>query len=915
MDTNGDKPRDPIVRTKLNRPALSSMLLCRTRLLEQLGAGTESPLTLVSAPAGYGKSTLASLWAEGLEHPYVWVSLDQADSDPGVFLDYVVEAVRTVVPGALEETHSLLRGSSLPPLPVMTRTLINELDALDDAIVLILDDYHRLASSSKVHGLVAELLEHPPRDMRLVLVTRSDPPLPLSALRARGRLKEIRLQDLRFTDAEAIEFLAAAVDIAVSEDALANLQHEVEGWAVGLRLVSLALPYVADPESFLRDLRGGLPHTQEYLFREVLDWQPAKVRYSMLRTSILDRFCPELLDAVCAADDAHAPTILPGGEFVDLLQRGNLFVIALDSQGTWFRHHHLFQEVLQRTLREEVDPEEVARLHARAGGWFESQGLIEEAVRHTLAAGSPSGAAEIVERHAPTELNEDRWYVLERWWHMLPSAIRQERPELLFTEAWIAFSRLQLERIPPILERIEALFEGEGMDDVTSGNLSFLRGNQAYWEGQPEQSVPLLEEALRLLDGRRPHVESNAEILLGLSRSMSGQGEAAIRALEHRIQGFEKQEGQYFAHLIGALVFIHVLSGDLARARTEALRMHHVARRSELSTTSGWGAYFRGCIHLQLGELDQAVVQFGEAARLRYAIDSEAAFDALAGLALAEELRGRTDAADAAMERLGELAEELNHPLYLRVVESCRARVAVLRCQAPALQRVPAVTSAPTPAELFMWVEVPALTRVRVLIAAGTAECLAEAIDLLGTIHEVAASSRFTCQLIELTVLRVLALARQGHREEATKALVEAVNLAAPGGWVRPFLEAGPTMAAMLHELGGRLGHGAFRARLLEALGDRGATMPASSDPAGATGRGRADVRPLIETLTHRELDVLELLAKRLQNKEIAAQLYISTHTVNDHLKHIYQKFGVSGRRPAVRRAIELGLVDPRRSS
>ncbi len=317
--------------------------------------------------------------------------MDESDSDPGVFLEYVVEAVRTAAPGALEATHGLLHGSSLPPLSVLTRSLTNELDVLDDLVVLILDDYYRLGSSSKVHDLVAGLLEHPPRTLRLVLVTRSDPPLPLSALRAKGRMTEVRLQDLRFTDPEAVELLTVAADVTISGDALTNLQHEVEGWAVGLRLVSLALAHVANPDSFLRNLRGGLPHTQEYLFQEVLDWQPAKVRHNMLRTSILDRFCPDLVDAVCASDDAHGPSVLTGPDFLDRLQRGNLFMIALDSQGVWFRYHHLFQEILQRELRQEVDAEEIAALHARAGQWFESQGLIEEAVRHTLAAGNPTG--------------------------------------------------------------------------------------------------------------------------------------------------------------------------------------------------------------------------------------------------------------------------------------------------------------------------------------------------------------------------------------------------------------------------------------------------------------------------------------------------------------------------------------------
>lgn len=910
MDADGGSSRDPIVRTKLRPPSLSSGLLRRKRLHEQLDSGLGTALTLVSAPAGYGKSTLVAHWVEGLGSPSAWVSLDEADSDLGVFLDYLVAALETIAPGTCEQTGTLLRGSSLPPLSLLTRTLANELDALEDC-VLVLDDYHRIAGDSAVQDLLSQLLEHPPRSLRLVLVTRRDPPLAISRLRADGRMTELRLQDLRFEDAEAAELLALAAHVSVGGEALGNLQREVEGWAVGLRLVSLALTHVAEPDLFLRNLRGGLPHTQEYLFREVLDWQPVKVRRCLLRTSILERFCPALVDALCASDDAGAPTTFSGRDFVDLLRQGNLFTLALDSHGEWWRYHHLFQEVLLSELAA-LGADEVADLHVRASRWFESQGWIEESVRHALAAGETTLAAEIVERHGQAELNADRWYVLERWLNLLPLDVRRERPALQLTAAWMAFTRLQLERIPPILERVEHLFEGREMDSGSRGELAFFRGNQAYWEGRPGESRELLGEALRLLDGRRPHVESNAEILLGLSRAMLGEGDGAIAALKKRIHAHTAPKGQYFAHLVAALVFIHYLSGDLGRARTQARRLHQVATESGLSTTAGWGGYFRGCIALQSADLDRAVDHLREVARLRYALDSEAAIDALAGLALAHQLARRTDAADEALGSLEELAGELNHPPYLRVVESCRARLTLLRGTAgPPPQAIPAEASPTTPAELFMWLEIPTITRARILVAAGTPECLDEAGSILGSLREVAESSRFKCQAIELAVLEALSLEKGGRVDPASQALKRAVSLAAPGGWIRPFLEAGPLMRDMLQRLGRRSGQASFRQSILDAFDAWSATSVETAHREVPEQLERAPVLPPGQDLTHRELDVLELLAKRLQNKEIAAQLFISAHTVNDHLKHIYQKLGVRGRREAVRRATGLGLLDP----
>ncbi len=267
--------------------------------------GLATPVTLVAAPAGYGKSMLVSHWADSLERPCAWVSVDEGDSDLGVFLRYVVAAVQKTVPESCEETDGLLHASHLPPVPVLVHTLANELDALDAPFVLVLDDYHRISMDSGVHGFLDALLQHPPEPLRLVLTTRRDPPLSLMALRAASRLTEVRLRDLQFDGAETAELLASTGKVAVGEDALGNLQQQVEGWAVGLRLVALALRHVDSPDAFLSELRGGLPHTQEYLLREVLAAQPEEVRAAMLRASILDRFCPEILDRRVRSGSVH----------------------------------------------------------------------------------------------------------------------------------------------------------------------------------------------------------------------------------------------------------------------------------------------------------------------------------------------------------------------------------------------------------------------------------------------------------------------------------------------------------------------------------------------------------------------------------------------------------------------------------
>ena len=378
----------PLIRTKLYRPSVPLDVVGRDRLFQLMGRAFEVPLTLVSAPAGYGKSVLVAQWAEHCEHPVAWLSLDEDESDLRLFLQYLVAAVHTVAEGACRATEELLQATELPPPSVLAGHLLNDFEALGQPLAIVLDDYHRIQISSPVHDLIGRLLEHPPSSVCLVLVTRRDPPLPFMSLLAGNQVAEVRLEDLRFTGGETAEFLSATAEaeLAISDEALANLQQQVEGWAAGLRLVILALRHAVDPESLLGGLRGGLPQTRAYLFREALSGLSPEDRDWLLRSSILDRFCAPLLEAVCCPDGASAHPELTGRKFLDLIQRNNLFTVALDTEGEWFRYHHLFQDLLQRQLRETSSSEDIASLHLRAAEWFESEGLIDEALKHTLAA-------------------------------------------------------------------------------------------------------------------------------------------------------------------------------------------------------------------------------------------------------------------------------------------------------------------------------------------------------------------------------------------------------------------------------------------------------------------------------------------------------------------------------------------------
>ncbi len=360
----------PIIRTKLHRPPVTDGMVYRERLHARMDFGLQVPLTVVSAPAGYGKSTMISHWAETLDRPSTWLSLDTTENDVHDFLEYVLAAVQTSFPDACTQTEGIIRSPNPVTVSMLGACLLNDLDAIDDEFVLILDDYHRIDRASGVHELMSFVLDHPPPALSIVVATRRDPPLPMSSLRGKNLVNEIRLEDLRFTKSETVELLARDVEQPMGIGGIDNLDRQIEGWAAGLQLVCLALRHAKDPVAFLESLHGGLPHTQKYLVHEVLAGQPDPVRECLLNTSILDRFSPQLFEAVCSPDSVSENMCFGGREFVDMLQRNNLFTIPLDVQGEWFRFHHLFQEILKRQLEQEREPSEIAEpcIFARAPG-------------------------------------------------------------------------------------------------------------------------------------------------------------------------------------------------------------------------------------------------------------------------------------------------------------------------------------------------------------------------------------------------------------------------------------------------------------------------------------------------------------------------------------------------------------------
>ena len=902
--------QNPILRSKFHQPPVPPDHVHRSELVNRLNNNIPQGLVLVSAPAGYGKSTLVSCWLEASEKPGTWLSLDEDDNELRQFLLVFVTAIQKIFPDAARETLALLNAPTLPSPQVLDTILTNELDLIEQDFIIVLDDIH-LVQSQAVLEFLNTLLCHPPLSMQLVLIGRRDPGIGIPALRGKGLLTEIRMSDLRFSVAEVKELLSQSMVQKIDESIAVALADKAEGWVTGLRLAILAMCGQDDSGQKLLDLRGTTRYVMDYLLSELLENQSPAIQLCLLKSSVLNRFCSPLFDALREHDTAPGQDGIEGGMFLSWLIKNNLFIIPLDSDNQWFRYHHLFKEMLQRKLKQSMGDEEIEQLHIQASVWFESNGLITDSIKHALLAGDVERAANIVEEHRYIELETERWNVVVQWLNMLPNEIRQVRPKLLLTEIWICNLQHQLARAMTLLEQVEVLLRGQPTEPMERGEFAFLRGYVAYFEGQTELSRKTLEEAVSLLIGKQTPFLGEAELMLGLVRCMLGEEVQAIQALQTRIKEIDPAENYLRSRLIAGLAFIYMLCGDLVQARLEAQRLLQVAKKHDMQLAEAWSYYFIACTQLHTGDLEGAAVTFAQTVALRYMLEPMAAVDALAGLSLTQQLMQFDDDAAKTCHQLQEFALELNETEFLSMAHSHQARIALLRSDlTKAAAWAQSAKEVPAPSTIFMWLEVPSITRARVLIATETRKNLEDAIELLRTINQINEECRFTCQMIEVSVLKSLALEKLGREDDALKCLTEAVNLAGPGRWVRPFIECGQLMADFLKRLDRNEVNPDQIEQLLSAFEGAG-QIDLQSSPDYSTKRIQTSSRSqcLPEPLTNRELDILELLSQRMQNKEIAEKLYISPVTVKSHLRNIYQKLSVEKRRQAVERAMDLGLL------
>ena len=873
-----------LLLTKLYIPITRPKRILRKDLVERLNQGLSEnrKLTLISAPAGFGKTTLVSEWIAGGERPVAWLSLDEGDNDPYRFLTYLISAVQTIAKDIGTSVLSLIHAPQPPPIESLLTELLNEITAIQDDFILVLDDYH-LIDARPVDEALTFVLGHLPPRMHLVITTREDPHLPIAQYRARGQLTELRAADLRFTSSEAADFLNLVMGLNLSEENITALKDRTEGWIAGLQMAAISMQGHQDTAGFIQSFTGSHRFVLDYLLEEVLQRQSAEVQAFLLNTSILDRMCGSLCDAVLLD-----PSI-PGQATLETIERANLFVISLDNERRWYRYHHLFGDLLRKQLGQNLPPEAIAKLHIRASAWHESNNLAFEAFHHAAAANDIERAERLMNAGMiPLHSRAVVTTVLD-WLDFLPRAVLDARPWLWVGSALLALNAGQTIGVEEKVQEAEKALQNADIDAQTRdliGQIAAIRATVALAQYQPEAMISQSRRALEHLHPENLPFRSRALRILGFAYQLKGE-RAAARQFYNEAITISQTAGNISLTVSAITGLGNVLESE--NQLYQAAECYHRALQllSDQQPPNADQEYIGlARICYERNDLDSAEQYGRQSLQLARQYDRTVDREVICEVFLARLKLARGDIAGAVdmIEKADRNARQNNFVQRMPDIAAVQALILLQQDHLAA-------------AQLAWQYELP-LTQARVLIARDDPS---GALSILGPYRQQMDARGWADERLRAIVLQALALHEQDDKKQAVQLLGEVLPLAEREGFVRLFLDEGPRMGKLLSAAAAEGVQLTYVNKLLAAFAAEPREQRSTLSNTSSAG--------LADPLTPRELEVLRLIATGLSNQEICARLFLALDTVKGHNRRIFEKLQVQRRTEAIARAHELGLI------
>jgi LuxR family maltose regulon positive regulatory protein len=943
---------DTLIRTKLQVPFLRLELVPRPRLQTRIAEGLRGPLTLITAPAGFGKTTLVASCVTGCGMPLAWLSLDRNDNQTGRFLNYVIAALQGVDNRISSEAAQLMAGMQHVPNEAVLTSLINDLDTPGDEVALVLDDYQSI-NNQDVHEVVTFLLEHCPNSLHVVIVSRSDPPLPLVRLRGRGQMVELRTADLRFTNSEAAEFLNEVMGLNLDADSITTLEERTEGWVAGLQMAAITIQSTQtmrdrkDVLGFIEGFSGTNRYILDYLLEEVLASQSPDIQHFLLYTSILERLSAPLCDAILADDEGPKKTdderymerFVAGrsASMLEHIERANLFLVPLDDERIWYRYHNLFAELLQSQLRKSLGDQAVARLHLRASEWYEQNGHILEAIQHASLASDDEMVEGLIEKHYMDMVNRGEMSQVRYWMGKLSKELIYRRPWLCLYEALNRSWYGQLEEANILLNEAEKHIRAKTSDEATTPKTKSILGYHAYiksrvtaMQGNTQRAIEYSLVARDNIPADNLALQNEVSITLGYEYFLYGDFVNANKTLHQTIQS------GYTARAINNPVAAYAILARIQMYQGKLNKAYDLLQKAAHLIQEAGGQYFGATGLVEAG----IAALLCERNLLQVALDHiKEGLDFLPWWGKADDLAlayitlwriqlvlGNLTEAAGAMEKADQLIQTCG------VFSEARSAVEATQVKSWLLERdwltIDRWVASHNEKEYdsddpFQFIdELAQITQARVFMAQDN---LDDAIGLLHRLEDNARSFGRKGRLIEIMILKSLAQQAVGDTTQMDISLSNSLALAEPEGYLRIFLDEGRTMQDLIRQW--MTNHRAsplrdFASFLLSQFDTEPhvfttvqAEASPASDPSASSKQRQVEpeVTPtkdaLVEPLSERELEVLQLIALGKTNKEIARQLIVAPGTIKAHAASIYRKLDVANRTEAVARARQLGLL------